>query len=97
MPYKEYFEMNPGITKKELARRGHEIRKVHGQKIVALGRKRKGAPMLLQARCSSAIGTSNREDEDDGPPSDEEQSDNLEEKYCDSVEKRQTEMQKDGG
>ena len=30
LTYDEYMEMNPNITKKEIARRGHEIRKVGG-------------------------------------------------------------------
>ena len=52
--------------------------------------------MLLQARYSSSIGTKVLEHEDEGPPSGSE-SDCLEDKYCDLVEKRQKEMQKDGG
>ena len=52
--------------------------------------------MLLQARYSSSIGTKVLEHEDEGPPSGSE-SDCLEDKYCDLVEKRQEEMQKDGG
>ena len=30
LTYDEYMEMNPNITKKEMTRRGHEIRKVGG-------------------------------------------------------------------
>ena len=52
--------------------------------------------MLLQARYSSSVGTKVLEHEDEGPPSGSE-SDCLQDKYCDLVEKRQKEMQKDGG
>ena len=38
LTYDEYMEMNPNITKKEMTRRGHDIRKVGGAVSITLSK-----------------------------------------------------------